>query len=55
MARNEEGGPPGDIPGVDRNVVAGGEAPTMAGDDVPVDAGDVAGRSPLFVPCHVVE
>ena len=32
MARNEEGGPPDDIPGVDRNVVAGGEAPTIAGD-----------------------
>jgi len=32
MAWNEERRPPNDIPGVDRNVVAGGEAPTIAGD-----------------------
>ena len=32
MAWNEEAGPPNDIPGVDRNVVAGGEAPTIADD-----------------------
>ena len=25
-----------------------------AGDDVPVDAGDVVGRSPLFVSCHMM-
>jgi CheY-like chemotaxis protein len=32
MAWNEERRPPNDIPGVDRNVVAGGEAPTIADD-----------------------
>ena len=32
MARNEQGGPANDILGVDRNVVAGGEAPTITGD-----------------------
>ena len=32
MAWNEERGPPNDISGVDRNVVAGGEAPTIADD-----------------------
>ena len=32
MARNEGGGPSGDIPGIGRGVVAGGEAPIIAGD-----------------------
>ena len=32
MARNEEGGPSGDVSGIGRGVVAGGEAPTVAGD-----------------------
>ena len=32
MARNEGGGPSGDIPGIGRGVVAGGEAPIVAGD-----------------------
>ena len=32
MARNEEGGPPGDVPGIGRGAIAGGVAPTIAGD-----------------------